>query len=97
MGIQKLVILILGQIVVEVGVDCIEHLVDDCLLNIGLESENGLEELLLGDLSFVGMVGHAEDVPEDHPHFLGSAVKVIDRVDEGVGLVLVGGGRNGAN
>lgn len=43
------------------------------------------------------MVGHAEDVTEGHAHFLGSAVEVVDCVDEGVGLVLVGGGGNGAN
>jgi hypothetical protein len=85
---EELVVLVLAEVVVEVGVDGVEHLVYHAFLEVGPQPENGPHELLLAYLAFVAVVGHAEDVSEDQAHILGLFVELVDGVQHGVGGLL---------
>ena len=89
MSIQELVVLILGEVVIEVGVDGIEHFIDYGLIYVGFEFQDGFHELFLGNFSFIGVVCHSKDIPEDQAHLFGTFAEGVDGVDETVDLVFL--------
>jgi hypothetical protein len=80
-SIEKLVILILGEIIVEIGIDGIEHLVDLGLIQIGLEMHNCLHELFFADFSFIGIISHPKNISKGHTFFLCTFIELIDCID----------------
>ena len=78
---QKLVILILGQIIVKISVDGVEHLIDDIFLQTAFKSHNGFHELLFADLALIVMIGHSEDITKGHTHIFGFLVQILYDVD----------------
>ena len=70
-GPQKLVVLILRQIIVEISVDGVEHLVDNIFLEIAFESHDSFHKLLFTNLSLIVVIGHSEDITQGHTHIFG--------------------------
>ena len=82
MGPQKLVVLILRQIIVKIGVNSVEHLIDNIFLQTAFESHDGFHELLFADLSFVVVICHSEDIAESHAHIFCFLVQILYDVDQ---------------
>ena len=66
---RKIAALNLPKCTIEVGVNCVEHFVDELLVKVGPESQDGAHELLFGYLALVVTVRHAEEIGQQQTHF----------------------------
>ena len=81
MGPQKLVVLILRQIIVEISVDGVEHLVNDIFLKVAFESHDSFHKLLFTNLSLIVVIGHSEDITQGHTHIFSFFIQILYDID----------------